>query len=29
MDAYLPKPVTVEALQDVLSWFGGASAASR
>jgi len=22
MDAYLPKPVTVEALTDVLSWFG-------
>jgi CheY-like chemotaxis protein len=23
MDAYLPKPVTVEALKDVLTWFGG------
>ncbi|GMU61243.1 MAG: hypothetical protein AMXMBFR34_30060 [Myxococcaceae bacterium] len=23
MDAYLPKPVTVEALRDMLSWFGG------
>jgi signal transduction histidine kinase/ActR/RegA family two-component response regulator len=29
MDAYLPKPVTVEALQDVLSWFGGAAASAR
>ena len=23
MDAYLPKPVSVEALKDVLTWFGG------
>jgi signal transduction histidine kinase len=23
MDAYLPKPVSVEALRDVLTWFGG------
>jgi PAS domain S-box-containing protein len=29
MDAYLAKPVTVEALKDLLSWFGSAQPASQ